>query len=407
MRRRIGSITIVIVLLIALAAGLYGPSLWTAYQDRQVSSKSLPELEAFVRSKPANTQARYRLGLAYVRADRLREASQEFLAVLDKEPVRADVLNDLGVTYMLQQRYYEALVALQGALTIKPDFATTHANLGRLHLATKMPFTAVRDLEKAVQLNPNKADVLCDLGEAYQQTLNYKAAEDTYNRALKIDSRSITAHQGLGRTLHSLAQYERAEKELTTALTLAPEDPGCLLAMGRLRLDRAKSSEDLHAVEDYCKRALKADEQNPEAWYDLGRVALREGKAADAVRYQSQVLRLSPQHMSALHQLERALRAAKRTAEADRVAKIFKERSLREREETQLEEVISRTPNDWDSQARLGELYTLSGKTGMAMLIARRMQEGAPNHPRLPALLQTLNQQNAILSSAPPKGPTP
>lgn len=367
---------------------------------------SAAELKALVRSQPDNTQARYRLGLAYAREDRLREASEEFLAVLQKDPVRADVLNDLGVTYLLQQRYYECLVALEGALTLKPDLAITHANLGRLHLATKMPFTAVRDFEKAVKLDPKRADALCDLGEAYHQTLNHKSAEKVYLQALDLDKRNVIAHLGLGRTYHSMGQYDRSEQELNTALSLNPDDPGALLALGRLRLDRAKTPEDLRAVQEITKSVLKGDELNPEAWYDLGRIALRLGNADDAVRYQKRALQLSPQHMSALHQMERALRAAKRTAEADRVARVFKERSLREREETHLEEVISRNPNDWDSQARLGELYLLSGKKGVAMLILRRMQEGVPDHPKLPGLIQGLNRLNAATSQPPAKGLT-
>lgn len=367
----------------------------------------MPELEALVRAQPDNTQARYRLGLAYAQDNRFREASQEFLAVLEKEPVRADVLNDLGVTYLLQERYYESLVALEGALTLKPDLATTHANLGRLHLATKMPFTAVRDLEKAVKLDPKRVHTLCDLGEAYQQTMNFKSAEKAYLQALRLDKSSVPAHLGLGRTYHSLAQYDLAERELATTLALVPEDPGGLMALARMRLDRATTPEDLRAVQELCRRVVKADQLNSEGWYDLGRVALRLGQAADAVRYQTRALQLAPQHMSALHQLERSLRAANRKAEADRVAKVFKERSLREREETHLEEVISRNPKDWDSQARLAELYLLSSKKGMAMLIMRRMQEGVPGHPKLPALVETLNRQNAMTLAAPPKGQAP
>src|SRR5262245_8959364 len=130
----------------ALALALYVPRGWSAYQDWKLRRMTLPELEAVVKTRPADLDARYRLGLAYAQANRLPEASRAFLAVLDRQPVRPDVLNDLGVVYLLQERYYESLVALQGALTADPDFAMAYANLGRLHLATKMPFTAAREL---------------------------------------------------------------------------------------------------------------------------------------------------------------------------------------------------------------------------------------------------------------------
>jgi tetratricopeptide (TPR) repeat protein len=362
---------------------------------------SVPALETLVRQQPGNTQALYRLGMAYAHENRYHDATNTLLAVLDKDPVRADVMNDLGVVYLLQERYYESLTALNGALTARPNYAAALANLGRLHLATKMPFTAAGELERAVKSDPSDGGAWCDLGEAYQQTLNLQAAKRAYQSALALNGHSVRANVGLGKTEYSLAQYAEAEKTLNQALTLAPDDAQTLLTLARLHLEQAATDADLQSVQQLLDHAARVDPENPDIWYDQGRVALRRGKAAEAVDLLTKTLRMSPGHNAAMHQLERALRAVGRTADANRVARVFEARSLRDREETHLEEVVAHNPQDWDSQAQLTEIYLQSGNRGLALLVFRRMLQGAPHHPALPKIQHDLNRQFAPSPSAP------
>ena len=386
-------------LLILLSLCLYAPALWEGYQDRRMQRMSLPSLEILVRQQPANAQARYRLGLAYAHENRFHDATNTLLAALDREPARPDIMNDLGVTYLLQERYFEALTALTGALTIRPDYPAAQANLGRLHLATQMPFSAVKELESAVKGAPSDLSTWCDLGEANQQTLNFRAAKRAYQKALKLDSHSLRATVGLGKVEFSLAEYPEAEKTLKQALSLSPDDGQALLSLARLHLEQATTDADLQAVRQLLDHAARVDPGNADIWYDQGRVALRRKEPTEAIHLLTRTLRMAPTHNAALHQLERALRAAGRTADADRAAKVFEERSLRDREETHLEEVIAHTPTDWDSQARLTEIYLQSGKRGLALLVFRRIQQGAPHHPALPKIQQALNRQFAASPS--------
>ncbi len=382
--------------IIALTAILYGPSQWANYQNAKLKRLSLPELEGVVKQQPQNVNALYSLGLAYSRDNRHLDATRAFLAVLDKDPVRADVLNDLGVSYLFQQRYYESLVAFQGALSVRPDYAPACANMGRLHLATKMPFSAVTELEKAVKLEGNNVAALCDLGEAYQQTLNLKGAQTIYQRALQSDPNSLPACVGLGKTLYSLGNYDEAEKSLNTALKLSPDNSAALIALGRLRLERAANSAEVEGASALFTRAIQSDAEDPEGWYNLGRALLRQNKPTLAVEKLAHALQLSPQHQSAMHEMERALRLSGRISDADRVGQEFQRLALRDREETHLEEHIAHAPQDWDAKVRLALSYTQSGNRGMALLLYRQVKENAPQTPQLPALQQALNRQAAM-----------
>jgi len=388
-------IVYVFVGLVLLTVGLYGPSVWSSYQDRKMRNMSEAALQTLLKTDPGNVNARYYLGLAYARANRFREATREFLAVLEKQPARADVLNDLGVTYLLQERYYESLVALQGALTVKSDFAAAMANLGRLHLATEMPYTAARELKRAVELDANNADIWCDYGEANLRTLNYNTAVTAYQRGLRLRPNYVRAHVGLGRIYHNMGRYAEAEKELKAALQIAPDDPSALRALGRMWIDKATSDAELREALQLVKRASASDPNDPDSLYDQGRIMMRLDKPKEAIELFKRTIRVSPQHAGAIHQMERALRAIGRTAEANRAAKVFREMSLREREETRLEERISRVPEDWDARVRLAELYIRSGKRGKAVNICFQLKNSKPDHPRLPILIKMLNPPTA------------
>ncbi len=403
--RRIILTAILVLPIIAMA--VFGRALYAKYEDSRLQKMSAADLDTVVKKDPKNTQALYRLGLALVRDNRYREATNAFLTVLEREPVRPDVLNDLGLTYLAQERYYESLIAFNGALAARPDYPAAYGNLGRLHLATKMPFTAVRELEHAVRYAPSDVSAICDLGEAYQKTLNLQAAKRSYQAAIRLNPRYLSAYVGLGQTEYGLAEYAAAGKTLNQALALAPDDTQTLLTLARMRMDEASSEAELGAVQKLLDRAARVDPDNAEVWYDRGRVALRQHQAGKAVEYLTRTLQMSPRHDAALHQLERALRAAGRSADANRAGKVFQEHALREREETHLEEVVSHHPQDWDSQARLVDIYLQSGQRGLALLVFRRILAAAPRHPALPQLRLELDRHFASSSatSSEVKGP--
>ncbi len=383
-------LVVLLVLAVVVAGSIAGKNAWQTKQEARIRSMGITELEALAKKQPASNVL-YALGLAYAQEGKYTLAIKQFLAVLDKEPTRADVLNDLGVSYLLESRYYESLVALQGALQIKPNFGAAYANMGRLHIATKMPFTAVKELEKADSLEPKKVTTLCDLGQAYQRTLNYKLALTAYQRALEIDKQSLQAYIGTGQAYYAMTQYDKAEEHLKQALAISPTDSNALLALGRVQLERAVTPTDLANTQATLEKAVRADQDEPESWYMLGRLRSRQGRHKEALEMQKRALRMGAGHTGALYQLERCLRAVGQNTEADRVAKIHEKRKLHDRKELQLEEQISHNNDDWDSRVELAKLYIESGKHSLAVLLCKRIQEEKPDHPQLPQLLQLLN----------------
>ncbi len=361
--------------------------------EARLRALSATELEARLRATPENSALRYALGQAYARANRHNDAAREFIAVLKREPARPDVLNDLGASYLLQERFYEALVALQAAVIAQPDYALAHANLGRLHLATEMPFTAVQDLERAHRQQPRNISISYDLGEAYQQTLNFRSAERAYLQALRLDPTYTPARVGLGRVLFSLTRYDEASRQLELALQADPRNASALLALARVRMEQNNTHDGWEDALTLLVKAAEADSQMPEVHYELGRVSLRRGDAGAAIEYLKKALLLSPDHPGAMQQMGRALRLAGRTADARRLEAQLRHEALRSREEARLEERVHQFPEDWEAKAELCSLYLETGKTGLAALLLRELEQGAPALRQLPSLQTSLRQQ--------------
>jgi len=381
---------VLLVVLAGVAGVVYLPRARRHLHERRLQSMSLAQLEALVRERPEDAAARYQLARGYSRSGRLADASRELVKVVNQTPQDAKALNDLGVAYLLQNRFYEALLALQGATQAQPKFAAAWANLGRLHLTTKMPFTAERELEKAAALAPKDYLTLCDLGEAYLQTLNAKSARRVFEQARSLKPGQVQAVIGLGHAFESLGQPEEARKALETALEMQGETPQLLTSLARIRLKRAASEDDVAAAQSLLDRASRLDPEDPEIWYELGRIELRQKRDAVAIIRFRRALSLSPQHSGALNNLATALQRTGDLDAARRARKKVREIALRGREETRLEERLQRQPNDWDSAAGLAAIYLAEGKLGLAALTIRRLQDGQPKHPRLPELRDRL-----------------
>lgn len=375
---------------VVVAAVVRGPAEYRTWRDRGLKGQSVDQLESNLARNPKDPDAKYFLAMALVREGSLEKAPRLLREALLLDPVRHDILNDLGAVYLVQRRYYESLVALQGAVTAKPDYAPAWANLGRLHIAMEMAYTAAKELRKSLDLEPGNTEVLCDYGEACRRTLNYKGGEAAYREAIGKRPEHVRAHTGLALILQEKGSYDEALKSLETANRLQPDDPAILTTMGGILLRKDGGEAGRGKAEPYLRKAVELDPSLADGWYNLGNFELLAGRPKVAVEHLAKALQFAPDHMGILNLLERALRRSGRVADADRAAKVFRARAMRDREETVLEERTHRNAEDWDAVARLAELYLGSNKRYKAVWMTNRLKVGAPYHPKLPRLLQII-----------------
>jgi Flp pilus assembly protein TadD len=112
-----------------------------------------------------------------------------------------------------------------------------------------------------------------------------RICSDTVQRQPK----NLAARVCEGEALTALGQRTDAEASFERAQQMAPDDPGVLMGLGRLRL-----ATDALAAEGLFQHVLKVAPNNPEAWNDIGIARDLQGRHQEAQEAYGRALGLEP-----------------------------------------------------------------------------------------------------------------
>jgi tetratricopeptide (TPR) repeat protein len=168
-----------------------------------------------------------------------------------------------------------------------------------------------------------------------------------WTRTLAVTVDNHAAHVHLGRYYHIHGQLAQAEIHLSEAVRLLPSSPEYRSYLAALLLALGKLEE---AAEQACS-AVKVDSHWADAWYQLARTSLRQGKAAIAARHFRKVLELHPTSPEALAGLGQALWRAGKRQEAVGA----------------FQAALERDPQGPDAWHGLGLAYLVEGKLDQAI----------------------------------------
>jgi tetratricopeptide (TPR) repeat protein len=191
------------------------------------------------------------------------------------------------------------------------------------------------------------------------------AAEEAVRKEpnnLSVRTVLATSYAAAGRYADAVAQYSEI-------LQVAPDHHGALLGRGNTYLalkDDASATKDFQQLVDVAKggEMANADPQLEEAYYRLGDIALRAGKAGDAVTLLTSALAINRSDADAMNLLGSAYVQTGKSAEAVEV----------------LKEAIAFVPTGWcEPYQTLATAYTSLGNadgaayaTGMAAFCANQ-----------------------------------
>ena len=146
------------------------------------------------------------------------------------------------------------------------------------------------------------------LGELY---LIYDLAEPAraaLDNAARLDATSFRWSHLLGTLLQLDRDYAGAEAAFQRALELRPEYAAAMIRLGESQLEQRRHADARASYDSALDQSRFAPGYAGAAQYGLGRVALAEGDAAEAVSHFEQVLRAQPRAGRARYQLALAYR---------------------------------------------------------------------------------------------------
>jgi TolB-like protein/Tfp pilus assembly protein PilF len=134
-------------------------------------------------------------------------------------------------------------------------------------------------LRAVVARDPTYAPAWALLSHTYTNPSFFVPAEDALRAGSLEDARRLVQ-----------AQHDRAEKAVREAIRLDPRNATAYDALGILEEQRGNWA----AGEDYTRRALSLDPNNPEILYSYGYVLAATGRLKEALRVQNQILAQEP-----------------------------------------------------------------------------------------------------------------
>ena len=114
--------------------------------------QALERVNAYLKSKPKDAQARFLKGLILTEQGKVTDAISLFSALTEDYPELPEPYNNLAVLYAGQGQYDKARISLEMAIRTHPSYATAHENLGDIY--AKM---ASQAYDRALQLDKSNA----------------------------------------------------------------------------------------------------------------------------------------------------------------------------------------------------------------------------------------------------------
>lgn len=262
----------------------------------------------------------------------LAGAEQQIREAIRVEPGTALFHSALSGVLVQSGRGLDALTELQAALDCKPGEpvrAQLLARLEQLSVASAAELVAsgkFRDglplAQQAVARLPRSAAMWQMLGYFQAKLRLHRDAVESYRQALAIDGHSADAALGLAIAQADAGLTTEAVRSLETGMQHFPQDPRFPQALGNTLLANADPSEIARASELF-RKALALDPALSESHYQLGSLALQQGKYSDAAEHLSAALALSANDSRIHFALARLYRALHKDADAQREMALF------------------------------------------------------------------------------------
>jgi Flp pilus assembly protein TadD len=223
-----------------------------------------------------NAEALFKIGLIHGTRGNNQLAEIAYRWALRTEPNHAGALGGLGILLMKQRKYEEATASLTAANRINPRMPGVHNALGILADMDRDYKRAQGHYETALSITKDSPEILNNLGYSRYLSGNRKGAIAAFQGALRIDPGYERAWRNLGLVYARDGRYDKA-----------------LEAFGK--------------VQDM-----------PQAYNDVGFVAMLGGQLTDAESFFDEAMRLSPQYYELAGMNSERLRLLKKEGKSGR-----------------------------------------------------------------------------------------
>jgi Flp pilus assembly protein TadD len=280
-----------------------------ALQQRGEMAAAVDEYREAIRMRPDYVEAHANLAVALVRLGRSDEAVLAYEAALRLAPGLTPVRLNLGILHYRTGRFEAAIEVFERILREQPRSIQASQLCGLALSALGRDEEAIARLAPTIDAAPPDPAVLYSLGLGYLR-LGRAGFRAILERLAALPAGRPVLHLLQGQAFLRDQNYETALEELRSAARLSADLPRLHFSLGVAHSLLGQNKEAIAAAKDgnfgqarrRVEESLRLDPKSPEATGLLGKILLREGKAAEAVKLLESAVR-APGKTSTDHDL--------------------------------------------------------------------------------------------------------
>jgi putative PEP-CTERM system TPR-repeat lipoprotein len=184
-----------------------------------------------------------------------------------------------GKQFSQQESWQSAVIEFKNAVKVAPENSQARAFLGKSYIEIYNYPAAIKELKRAMDLGYERSQLILPLAKSYLAINDYKSILDEIDVS---DSQSLGVQARLyairGLAYLSSENFDKAYESLKIARSIDEHAAEVRLAWGRFEQQRG----NFGAQKDWIKPLLNDDEENADAWSQLGGIELNDKNFGEA-----------------------------------------------------------------------------------------------------------------------------
>ncbi len=314
-----------------------------AYLNDEQYREAISELKAVIELDADFIDAHCGLSCAYLELNELSQAEKSALAAISLDSNNPDALSqiasikkayyDNGISSLNDTHYSDAIKSFEKVKTLDPDFGNVGYNLGRAYIGLKDYEKAISSLQNSLSNETELDDIHFHLGYAYVEQRQFDNAVQHLEEAIISDPNNIDAHYNLARAYREIGNLEAATNAASETLRLDPNFQPIHDLVETIKQTHYNKGIVLLNDQHYSDavaafhNVIALDSDFTAAHFNLGLAYLKIENYPRAIDSLQKTVKLDPTHKSAFHalalaffghhELENARNAAKEALKID------------------------------------------------------------------------------------------